>query len=134
MSKDNSAEDKSRLAAKKGGHGGALLAGAAIGSIIPGIGTIIGGLAGGLLGGGLGSLTGSSNQGAIANFNQGGLGSYLFKQGGGNNGQLSTQAANSVSATIKSLQTQWAAAARPAAAAEPAPSTPVSPPDAVSAP
>lgn len=82
--------------------GGAL--GAAIGSVIPGVGTILGGLLGGVLGGGLGSLTGSSNQGAIANFSNGGLSNYLFKQGGGNNGALSTQAANTISDAIKTLQ------------------------------
>lgn len=89
--------------ASMGSMGGAL-AGAAIGSIIPGVGTIIGGLIGGLAGGGLGSMTGSSNQGAIANFSADGTSNYLFKQGGGNNGQVATQAATTISDAIKSLQ------------------------------
>lgn len=84
-----------------GGMSGAA-AGALLGSIVPGIGTIIGGLAGGLLGGGIGSLTGSSNQGAIANFNTDGS-NYLFKQGGGDNGALATNAANEVTQVIKGL-------------------------------
>ena len=86
-----------------GSMGGAA-AGAAIGSIIPGVGTIIGGLLGGVLGGGLGSLTGSSNQGAISNFTNDGLGNTLFKQGGGNNGALATQATGSINQTIKALR------------------------------
>lgn len=91
--------------ASMGGMGGAAM-GAAIGSIIPGVGTVLGGLIGGLAGGGLGSITGSSNQGAIANFNGDGLSSYLFKQGGGNNGQMATQAAQQVSAVISALKNQ----------------------------
>jgi hypothetical protein len=87
--------------ASLGGLGGSA-AGALIGSLFGG--PLIGGVIGGLLGGGLGSLTGSSNQGAIANFSDGGLSSYLFKQGGGNNGQLSTQAANNISQAIQTLQ------------------------------
>lgn len=84
-----------------GGMSGAA-AGAILGSVVPGIGTLIGGLAGGLLGGGLGSMTGSSNQGAIANFNADGS-NYLFKQGGGNNGAMATQAATTVTQVIQGL-------------------------------
>lgn len=86
-----------------GSMGGAL-AGAAIGSIIPGVGTIIGGLIGGLAGGGLGSLTGTSNQGAISNFTNGGLGNTLFKAGGGNNGALATQASGTINTTLQALK------------------------------
>jgi hypothetical protein len=86
-----------------GGMGGAA-AGALIGSIIPGVGTIIGGLLGGLAGGGLGSLTGSSNQGAISNFTNNGLGNTLFKSGGGNNGQLATTASGNINTALKALQ------------------------------
>lgn len=89
--------------ASMGGMGGAL-AGAALGSIIPGIGTIIGGLVGGLAGGGLGSMTGSSNNGAIANFSNGGASNYLFKAGSDANGSSSTQAASTISDAIKTLQ------------------------------
>lgn len=86
------------------GSAGGALAGAAIGSIIPGIGTIIGGLIGGLAGGGLGSMTGSSNQGAISNFTNGGLGNTLFKAGGGNNGQMATQASDTVNKALQALK------------------------------
>lgn len=86
-----------------GSMGGAAT-GALIGSIIPGVGTIIGGLLGGVLGGGLGSLTGSSNQGAISNFTNGGLGNTLFKAGGGNNGALATQASGTINATLQALK------------------------------
>lgn len=89
--------------ASMGSMGGAAM-GAAIGSIIPGVGTIIGGLLGGVLGGGLGSITGSSNQGAISNFTNDGLGNTLFKAGGGQNGQMATQAAATINETIKALR------------------------------
>jgi hypothetical protein len=51
-------------------------------------------------------MTGSSNQGAIANFGGDGTTSYLFKQGGGNNGQLASGAAQQVSAIISALAAQ----------------------------
>ncbi len=52
----------------------------------------------------IGGLTGSSNQGAISNFTNGGLGNTLFKAGGGNNGQLATTASSQINAAIKTLQ------------------------------
>lgn len=89
--------------ASLGGLGGAA-AGAAIGSIIPGVGTILGGLIGGLAGGGLGSITGSSNQGAISNFTDNGLGNTLFKAGGGNNGQMATTASGTINKALQALK------------------------------
>jgi hypothetical protein len=49
--------------------------------------TALGGALLGLPGAFLGSLTGTSNNGAISNFTDGGLGNTLFKAGGGNNSQ-----------------------------------------------
>ena len=79
------------------------MAGAALGQLlipIPGVGAIIGGL----LGGGLGSMTGSSNQGAISNFTNGGLGNTLFKAGGGQNGAMATQASSTINQALQALK------------------------------
>ncbi len=94
--------------ASLGSMGGAA-AGALAGTFLfPGVGTVLGGLIGGLAGGGLGSMTGSSNQGAISNFTNGGLGNTLFKQGGGNNGQMATSASAAVNEAIRTLQSAGA--------------------------
>lgn len=67
------------------------------------IGGPIGALAGGVLGGLVGNF-GASNQGAISNFTNDGLGNTLFKAGGGNNGAMATQATGSINATIQALR------------------------------
>lgn len=90
--------------AKMGGMGGSALGALAGTFLFPGVGTVLGGLLGGLAGGGLGSLTGSSNQGAISNFTNGGLGNTLFKAGGGDNSKLATAATGTVNQAIKALQ------------------------------
>jgi hypothetical protein len=66
--------------------------------------TGLGGALLGLPGAFLGSLTGSSNNGAISNFTDGGLGNTLFKAGGGNNGQMATTASGNINTALKALK------------------------------